>query len=127
MTRASGTILVVEDEDAVRYLVCRVLRGNGYRVLEAGDPATALRVVGDLGQPVDLLVRDIVMPGMGGPELAGRLVAGWPGLKVLYITGYAKEAIERQGALPAGALLEKPFTTPQLADRVRQALANPES
>jgi two-component system, cell cycle sensor histidine kinase and response regulator CckA len=127
MPRGSGTILVVEDEDAVRYLACRVLRGNGYRVLEAGSPAAALRIVRAERQPVDLLVTDIVMPGMSGPALAERLVAGWPGLKVLYITGYAEEAIERQGALPAGgALLEKPFTAQQLADRVRQALGNGE-
>jgi CheY-like chemotaxis protein len=77
---------------------------------------------------VDLLVTDIVMPGMSGPALAERLVVGWPDLRVLYITGYAEEAIERQGALPAGgALLEKPFTAQQLADSVRQALANEET
>ncbi len=128
MPRGSGTILVVEDEDAVRYLACRVLRGNGYRVLEAGDPAGALRIVREQEQPVDLLVTDIVMPGMSGPALAERLVAAWPALRVLYITGYAEEAIERQGALPAGgALLEKPFTAQQLADSVRQALANVET
>ncbi len=122
--RGTGTILVVEDEDAVRYLACRVLRGVGYRVLEAGDPAAALRIVRAEEQPVHLLVTDIVMPGMSGPALAERLVAGWPDLKVLYITGYAEEAIERQGALPAGgALLEKPFTAQQLADSVHQALA----
>jgi signal transduction histidine kinase/ActR/RegA family two-component response regulator len=122
--RGTGTILVVEDEDAVRYLACRVLRGNGYRVLEAADPAAALRIVQAEAQPIDLLVTDIVMPGMSGPVLAERLVAARPDLKVLYITGYAEEAIERQGALPAGgALLEKPFTAQQLADSVRQALA----
>jgi two-component system cell cycle sensor histidine kinase/response regulator CckA len=125
MPRGTGTVLVVEDEDAVRYLACRVLRENGYRVLEAGDPAAALLIVRTEGQPVDLLVTDIVMPGMSGPALAEQLVARWPDLKVLYITGYAQEAIERQGALPAGgALLEKPFTAPQLADSVRRALAN---
>jgi CheY-like chemotaxis protein len=124
MPRGAGTILVVEDEDAVRYLACRVLRGNGYRVLEAGDSPAALRMVRTEGQPIDLLVTDIVMPGMSGPALAERLVAEWPELKVLYITGYAQEAIERQGRLPAGyALLEKPFTAQQLADSVRQALA----
>jgi PAS domain S-box-containing protein len=126
--RGTGTILVVEDEDAVRYLACRVLRGNGYRVLEAGDPAAALRIMRAEGQPVDLLVTDIVMPGMSGPALAERLIAGWPRLKVLYITGYAEAAIEQQGALPAGgALLEKPFTAQQLADRVRRALATAET
>jgi two-component system, cell cycle sensor histidine kinase and response regulator CckA len=126
--RGTGTILVVEDEDAVRYLACRVLRGNGYRVLEAGDPAVALRIVQGEAQPIDLLVTDIVMPVMSGPALAERLVAARPDLKVLYITGYAEEAIERQGALPAGgALLEKPFTAQQLADSVRRALATAET
>jgi CheY-like chemotaxis protein len=127
MPRGTGTILVVEDEEAVRYLACRVLRENGYRVLEAGDPATALRIAKEQAQPVDLLVSDVVMPGMSGPALAERLIAGWPDLKVLYISGYAEEAIERQGVLPAGgALLEKPFTAEQLADRVCQALTPPE-
>ena len=122
--RGTGTVLVVEDEDAVRYLACRVLRGNGFRVLEAGSPAAALRMAREQSRPVDLLVTDVVMPGLSGPELAERLVAAWPDLKVLYITGYAEEAIQRRGALPAGgALLEKPFTAQQLAERVRLALA----
>ena len=126
--QASGTILVVEDEDAVRYLASRVLRAHGYRVLEAGDPSAALRMAREQERPADLLVTDIVMPGMSGPALAERLAAAWPGLKVLYITGYAEEAIERQSALPAGgALLEKPFTAQQLADRVRLALENAET
>jgi two-component system cell cycle sensor histidine kinase/response regulator CckA len=128
MPRGTGTILVVEDEEAVRYLACRVLRGNGYRVLEAGDPAAALQIVRDERQPIDLLVTDIVMPGMSGPALAERMVAGRPDLKVLYITGYAEEAIERQGALSAGgSLLQKPFTAHQLASRVSQALASAET
>ena len=124
----SGTILVVEDEETVRHLVCRVLRGIGYRVLEAGDPSVALRIMTERTQPIDLVVTDIVMPGMSGPALAERLLIHWPGLKVLYMTGYAEEAIERQAALPAGgALLEKPFTAQQLADRVRRVLANVEA
>jgi CheY-like chemotaxis protein len=120
----TGTVLIVEDEYAVRYLACRVLRGNGFRVLEAGSPAAALRLAREQARSVDLLVTDVVMPGLSGPELAERLVAAWPDLKVLYITGYAEEAIQRRGALPAGgALLEKPFTAQQLAERVRLALA----
>jgi two-component system cell cycle sensor histidine kinase/response regulator CckA len=100
------------------------LRAHGYRVLEASDPAEALRIMGDQKQ-VDLLVTDIVMPGMSGPALAERLIAEWPELKVLYITGYAEEAIQRQGAFPVGgALLEKPFTAQQLATYVRQALGD---
>jgi len=127
MARGTGTILVVEDEDAVRFLACRVLRENGYGVLEAGNPADALRI-GRAEGPIDLLVTDIVMPGMSGPALAERLVAGHPDLKVLYITGYAEEAIQRQGMLPAGgALLEKPFTAQQLADHVRQSLSKAET
>ena len=75
-------------------------------------------------EPIDLLVTDLVMPGIGGPLLAERLVAGRPGLRVLFITGYAPEAVERHGELAAGgALLEKPFTADQLARKVREVLA----
>ena len=77
-------------------------------------------------EPIDLLLTDVVMPGMSGPTLAQRLVAQHPSLRVLYMSGYAEEAIERQGALPAGGeLLEKPFTADQLARRVRAAMAGP--
>jgi PAS domain S-box-containing protein len=125
--RGTGVILVVEDEDTVRRLACRVLRANGYQVIEAADPGTALRLAREQASPADLLLTDIVMPGMSGPVLAERLVARWPELKVLYMSGYADEAIERQGTLPVGgALLEKPFTARQLADRVRQALSKAE-
>jgi two-component system cell cycle sensor histidine kinase/response regulator CckA len=124
----AGTVLVVEDEETVRRLACRVLRTKGYRVIEAEDPASALRLMREHDGPIDLLVTDIVMPGMTGPALVERLIADRPELKVLYITGYAEEAIERQGTLPAGgALLEKPFTARQLADRVRAALSDPET
>jgi DNA-binding response OmpR family regulator len=118
----------VEVEETVRHLACRVLRANGYRVLEAADPSTALRLAREQARPADLLLTDIVLPGMNGPVLAERLVARWPALKVLYMSGYADEAIERQGALPTGGvLLEKPFTARQLADRVRQAISKAET
>ena len=127
LPRGTGTVFVVEDEDTVRHLACRVLRANGYHVVEAVDPGAALRLALEQARPADLLLTDIVMPGMSGPVLAERLVSQWPDLKVLYMSGYADEAIERQGALPAdGALLEKPFTARQLADRVRQALSKVE-
>jgi PAS domain S-box-containing protein len=126
--KGTGTIFVVEDEETVRHLACRVLRANGYRVLEAADPSTALRLAREQARPADLLLTDIVLPGMNGPVLAERLVARWPALKVLYMSGYADEAIERQGALPTGGvLLEKPFTARQLADRVRQAISKAET
>jgi two-component system, cell cycle sensor histidine kinase and response regulator CckA len=119
----SETVLVAEDEAAVRHLVCRVLRGKGYRVLEASDGEAALQVAGKAGT-IDLLVTDLVMPGLGGAALAARLVAARPALRVVFITGYAPEAVERQGDLAVGSgLLEKPFTADQLARKVREALA----
>jgi two-component system, cell cycle sensor histidine kinase and response regulator CckA len=119
----SETVLVAEDEAAVRHLVCRVLRGRGYRVLEAGHAEAALELAA-ASEPIDLLVSDLVMPGLGGQALAERLAAARPGLRVLFITGYAVEAVERQGRIPAGhGLLEKPFTADQLARKVREALA----
>jgi two-component system, cell cycle sensor histidine kinase and response regulator CckA len=119
----SETVLVAEDEEAVHHLVCRVLRARGYRVLEARHAEAALELAA-AGEPIDLLVSDLVMPGLGGQALAARLAAVRPGLRVLFITGYAVEAVERQGQLSAGhGLLEKPFTADQLARKVREALA----
>jgi two-component system cell cycle sensor histidine kinase/response regulator CckA len=120
----AGSVLVVEDEEAVRTLVCRVLRAKGYRVLEAASADLALAILGGTTGSIDLLLTDVVMPGMSGPVLAQRLLSRHPSLRVLYISGYAEEAVERQGALPAGGdLLEKPFTADQLARRVRAAMA----
>ena len=120
----SETVLVVEDEEAVRALARRVLTAKGYRVLDAASATEALKLADGGRRRLDLLVTDVVMPGMGGPALAEQLVAQQPGLRVLYISGYAEEAIRRQGTLAAGgALLEKPFTADELARRVRQALS----
>jgi two-component system, cell cycle sensor histidine kinase and response regulator CckA len=119
----SECVLVVEDEEAVRHLVCRVLRAKGYRVLEAPHAEAALEMAETAGT-IDLLVTDLVMPGIGGAALATRLVALRPALRVVFITGYAMEAVERQGELAVGsALLEKPFSADQLARKVREALA----
>ncbi|HKU60063.1 MAG TPA: PAS domain S-box protein [Gemmatimonadales bacterium] len=120
----AGTVLVVEDEEAVRTLASRVLRGKGYRVLEASSADLALALLAGSTEPIDLLLTDVVMPGLSGPALAQRLILQHPALRVLYMSGYAEEAIERQGSLPAGGeLLEKPFTADQLARRVRAAIA----
>jgi two-component system cell cycle sensor histidine kinase/response regulator CckA len=119
----SETVLVAEDEEAVRHLVCRVLRAKGYRVLEARHAEAALELAAAAAEPIDLLLSDLVMPGLGGRALADRLLNARPGLRVLFITGYAAEAVERQGRLPAGhGLLEKPFTADQLAHKVRETL-----
>jgi two-component system cell cycle sensor histidine kinase/response regulator CckA len=126
--RAAGTVLVVEDEVSVRRLACRVLRARGYRVLEASDGREALRLLRQHEGSPDLVLTDIIMPGLSGPALVERLLRDAPDMKVLYITGYSEEAIRQQDVLPAGgALLEKPFTAHQLAERVRAALARTET
>ncbi|MEP6689117.1 MAG: ATP-binding protein [Gemmatimonadales bacterium] len=120
----SETVLVVEDEEAVRHLVCRALRAKGYRIIEAPHAEAALVLAADTPGPIDLLVSDLVMPGIGGLMLAERLSASRPDMQVLFITGYAPEAVDRHGELAAaGALLEKPFSADQLARKVRQVLA----
>jgi PAS domain S-box-containing protein len=126
--RAAGTVLVVEDEVSVRRLASRVLRARGYRVLEASDGVEALQLVDRFGGPLDLVLTDIIMPGLSGPALVERLLPATPELKVLYITGYSEDAIREHGLLPqGGALLEKPFTAHQLAERVHTALARTET
>ncbi len=124
--RGEETVLLVEDEAAVRSLMADVLQRSGYRVLAAsgGDQALALAAA-EAGR-LDLLVSDVVMPGMGGRELARRLVLERPDLKVLYVSGYADEAQgRRDGRIERGAFLQKPFTPVGLARRVREVLDGP--
>jgi PAS domain S-box-containing protein len=117
------TILLVEDEAIVRKVARRVLEQRGYAILEADRPNTALSLAAAAAEPPDLLVTDVIMPELDGPELARRLEARWPGLKVLYLSGYADEAIARHGLLEAGvSFLQKPFTPEALARKVRQVL-----
>jgi PAS domain S-box-containing protein len=120
------TILLVEDEPAVRTVASEVLRGLGYAVLEASDANAALRLAEAHAAPIALLVTDVVMPGMDGRELADRLRANRPGLKVLLVSGYAYDTALEHGALE-GVLnfLQKPFTPDGLARRVRDALDRP--
>ncbi len=119
----SETILLVEDEEAVRRIGCMVLRDAGYTVLEARHGVDALRVAAETPQRIDLLVSDVVMPQMGGPQLAQRLTAERPGLKVLYMSGYTDDAVVRHGILHEQlAFLQKPFTPIGLARKVREVL-----
>jgi two-component system cell cycle sensor histidine kinase/response regulator CckA len=119
------TVLVVEDEEAVRRMAARTLSSRGYRVLEASDAAQALAREPEWG-PIDLLVTDVVMPGIGGRELAAALLARRPGLRLLYISGYTDDEVTRRGLLDAGApFLEKPFEAEGLARRVREVLEAP--
>jgi PAS domain S-box-containing protein len=119
------TILVVEDEAPLRELAADFLRGCGYHVLEAGNGADALDLVLNLSGHLDLLVTDVVMPGMSGRALAERLAERATGTKVLYLSGYTDEAIHRHGVLEPGvALLQKPFRLADLARRAREILDN---
>ena len=119
----SETILVVEDEPVVRRLTVRALAERGYRVLEAEDGESALVVAREHTGDLQLLVTDVVMPGMNGKDLADRLTAERPDLRVLYISGYAEHAVVRQGVLVEGiAFLSKPFDLNELARTVREVL-----
>jgi two-component system, cell cycle sensor histidine kinase and response regulator CckA len=119
----SETILLVEDEEAVRGLLYEVLTENGYNVLKAASGAEALRVSRAHRGSLDLLLTDVVMPGMGGREVATALTAERPGLRVLFASGYTAEAIARHGVLEPGTdLIHKPFTPDALLRRVRERL-----
>jgi two-component system cell cycle sensor histidine kinase/response regulator CckA len=110
-----GRILLVEDELVVRGLVRSVLANAGYTVMEAGDGLEALSVHESLDKPIDLLVSDVIMPGMGGVELARRLHAARPDLKVIFISGYADDSLGTQGGLAESInLLRKPFSGAEL-------------
>jgi CheY-like chemotaxis protein len=122
--QGSETILLVEDEEMVRKLACTVLEKNGYRVLEASSGEKALDAVrGQNGNPIHLMVTDVVMPGMSGRQLADRLVSLRPELKVLFMSGYTDDAIVHHGVLDPGiAYIQKPFTPDALASKVREIL-----
>ncbi len=118
------TILVVEDEDAIRQVAIRVLARQGYRVIAANCGEAALREVAALGRPIDLLLTDMVMPGMTGPELAQQLRAQQPGLRVLFTSGYSADAVVRQFGLTENsfAFIAKPYGLADLTREVRRVL-----
>jgi len=119
----SETVLLVEDEDSVRELVRETLVGRGYKVLEAENGEAGLRLAEVHGDSIDILITDVVMPGMGGRELAKKLMAMRPKIVVLYLSGYTEDAIVNQGAFdPGTAFLQKPFTLQKLAQKVREVL-----
>jgi two-component system, cell cycle sensor histidine kinase and response regulator CckA len=117
------TVLLVEDEESVRHLVRDTLAAKGYRVLEGENGESGLAVAaGHLGK-IDLVITDVVMPGMGGREMAKQLVEARPGTKVLYLSGYTEDAIVSEGSIEAGtAFLQKPFTLQNLSRKVREVL-----
>jgi PAS domain S-box-containing protein len=117
------TLLLVEDENAVRSSARRLLERHGYTVLEARHGADALRIVEEADREVDLVVTDLVMPEMGGRELVERLRTRRPALKVLFMSGYTEKAITTDGLMPPRTgFVEKPFTMEQLLRRLRELL-----
>jgi two-component system cell cycle sensor histidine kinase/response regulator CckA len=121
--RADGeTILLAEDDESLRRLAARVLRNAGYRVLEATNGEDALNGSGDHGQ-IDLLITDVEMPKMGGGELARRLCARDPDLRVVYMSGYSEAALKKHVSLtPEAAWLTKPFSPSDLLREARSQL-----
>src|SRR6202142_1370676 len=121
--RGRETILLVEDETNLRHLAHQYLEKQGYRILEAEDGAAALQIVSGHQGQIDLLLTDVVMPGMNGRELATQISAQRPEVRVLYMSGYTEKAIGHDGLLEAGInLLQKPFSLPALKERVRELL-----
>ena len=121
--RGAETILVVEDEAAVRRMAGRALAAQGYAILEAENGAEALELLAHAQGPVDLVLTDVVMPIINGRELAERLAAERPGLPVLFMSGYTDDDVVRRGLLVPGApFLQKPFVPGELSRKVREVL-----
>ena len=126
MPKGTETVLVVEDEAGVRILAEMVLKRAGYVVISAAHPAEAIKLAGNPQQRIDLLLTDVVMPDLNGAALSRQLCQARPGLRVLFMSGFADDAIENHGVAAAGtAFLQKPFTGSDLACKVRQALDEP--
>src|SRR6266404_4278440 len=119
----AGTILLVEDEDAVRLFSARTLRNKGYKVIEARSGEAALVIMGQDSEPIDLLITDVVMPEMDGPALVEEVRSRRPDMKVIFISGYAESAFRQQAS--DGSMLHflaKPFSLKQLATKVKDVL-----
>jgi len=122
--RGSGTVLLVEDEQGVRELAREILEVNGYTVLEAVSPGDAVLIAERHAGPIHLVLTDVVMPRMSGPELVERLAPLRPDARVLYMSGYTDEAIANHGVLrPGTQMVEKPFTPATLVRKIQEALA----
>lgn len=120
--RGTETVLLVEDEDTVRTIARIALTIQGFTVLEAGSGAGAIRLAADHPGPIHLLVTDVVMPEMGGRQLAEAVRTHRPGLRVLYMSGYTDDAVIHHGVESTDAFIQKPFTPLGLARKVRAAL-----
>ena len=121
--RGEATILLVEDEDALREVTRRILAGNGYRVITAANGDEALAAAAEQAEPIDLLLTDVVMPQMHGPHLAEQIKLVRPSIRVMFMSGFAQPILDSGGHLDTGVtLIEKPFSGPTLLAKVSQAL-----
>jgi DNA-binding NtrC family response regulator len=120
--QGTETVLVVEDEEMVRKLVCETLEAHGYAVIEAKSPADCLQFASGKDK-IDLLLTDVIMPEMNGKELYQKLAAIHPNSKVLYMSGYTNDVIVHHGILDEGInFLQKPFTVHDLTQKIRKVL-----
>jgi CheY-like chemotaxis protein len=125
-TAARGeTVLLIEDQVALRRVVREVLEEYGYAVIEAGDPAAAMRAATTHAGPIHLLLTDVLLPNGSGPELAERFIVVHPEARVLFVSGYADDALLTRVRGTSGAFLAKPFTPDALGKKVREVLDGP--
>jgi two-component system cell cycle sensor histidine kinase/response regulator CckA len=124
-SRGSETVLLVEDDEAVRLLARVTLERIGYRVLQAGNPKEAARLAAEFAGPIHLLLSDVIMPESEGPPLLDRLVRVRPAVRVLYMSGYAGEAVRHVLLVEGTPFLQKPFTPHALSQKVREVLDAP--
>ncbi|MHB1572010.1 MAG: ATP-binding protein, partial [Solirubrobacteraceae bacterium] len=123
---AGGTVLVVEDEDGIREVARRILTRRGFTVLTCADGTEAVELASSHEGPIELLITDVIMPGMMGREVAERLAAVRPGIRVIYMSGYAQPIIGSRHTLPPETiLLEKPFTEQDIVAKIDEALRRP--
>jgi CheY-like chemotaxis protein len=123
LLEGSETVLLVEDEKIVRNLGVRILAGSGYRVMHAGNGDEAIRLAMEHGERIDLLLTDVVMPGMSGRELANRFSRIHPEARVLFTSGYTENAIVHHGVLDEGvSFIGKPYSPSALAKKVREVI-----
>jgi len=123
LPQGSETILVVEDEEEVRKLAVEILRRQNYKVLEAAQGEEALLICEKHDGRIHLLLTDVVMPGLNGPDLARRMKYSHPQMKVIFMSGYSDKGIFQRGILdPETGLLQKPFSLESLTGKVREAL-----
>jgi two-component system cell cycle sensor histidine kinase/response regulator CckA len=119
----NGTILLVEDETPVRIFAARALRNKGYTIIEADCGETAIALMSQHGRDVEVIVTDVIMPGMNGPTMIDKLMVQYPNVKVIFISGYAEDVfVNNYGSERSFNFLAKPFTLKQLASKIKDVV-----